>query len=79
MTKINDRRCAPLSTAFSDPDNIANWSMNGLFVACLGLSFRKVSDYNLALYQDIIDRFDLDQDHIRVLSAKFPEKFPSEN
>ena len=79
MTKINDRRCAPLSTAFSDPDNIANWSMNGLFVACLGLSFRKVSDYNLALYQDIIDRFDLDQDRIRVLSAKFPEKFPSEN
>lgn len=79
MTKINDRRCAPLSSAFSDPKNIAQWSMDGLFVACLGLSFREVSDYHLALYRDIIDRFDLDKDRIKELSAKFPEKFPSES
>ncbi len=79
MTKINGRRCAPLSSAFSDQKDMVHWSMDGLFVACLGLSFRKVSDYHLALYHDIIDRFDLDKDRIKELSAKFPEKFPSKS
>lgn len=79
MTKINGQRCAPLSSAFADPDNIVHWSMNGLFVACLGLSFRQVSDYQLKLYQDVINTFGLDKDSIKELSAQFPEKFPSEN
>ncbi len=50
--------------------------MNGLFVACLGLSFRPVNDYNLALFGDIIAKFDLDPQQIKEMSDNYPQKFP---
>ena len=53
--------------------------MNGLFVACLGLSFREVSDYHLALFSDIIDDFGLSITRIKELNDQFPDKFPLED
>ena len=53
--------------------------MNGLFIACLGLSFRKVSDYHLALFSDIIDQFGLNITRIKELNDQFPNKFPRED
>jgi len=79
MTKINGRKCTPLSSAFNNQSDVGNWSMNGLFVACLGLSFREVSDYHLALFSDIIDNFGLSITRIRELDAQFPDKFPLED
>ena len=79
MTKINGRKCAPLSSAFDNQSDVGNWSMNGLFVACLGLSFREVSDYHLALFSDIIDDFGLSITRIKELSDRFPCKFPLED
>lgn len=79
MTKINGRKCSPLSSAFSNPSDISNWSMNGLFIACLGLSFRAVSEYNLTLFSDVISSFGLSPARINELNAQFPEKFPSED
>ena len=78
MTKINGHKCTPLSSAFENQNDLINWSMNGLFVACLGLSFRDVSDYNLELFHDIIDEFELDVDYIKKLNTHFPQKFPIE-
>lgn len=78
LTKINGIKCRPLSSAFVDRNDVGRWSMDGLFVACLGLSFRRVSDYNLGLFWSIIERFGLDPDHIRELSENYPEKFPVE-
>ena len=79
MTKINGRKCTPLSSAFNNQSDISNWSMNGLFVACLGLSFREASDYHLALFSDIIDDFGLSITRIKELNAQFPDKFPLED
>ena len=42
--------------------------MNGLFIACLGLSFREVSDAQLALFYDIINNFGLNIEHIKELN-----------
>lgn len=79
MTKINDIKCTPFSSAFENEKDISNWSMNGLFVACLGLSFRKVSDYALTLYADIIKDFRLSPAQIKKLASLYPEKFPLED
>ena len=79
MTKINGRKCTPLSSAFINQSDISNWSMNGLFVVCLGLSFRQVSDYHLTLFSDIIDDFGLSITRIKELHAQFPDKFPLED
>lgn len=79
MTRINGITCTPLSSAFDNKNDISNWSMNGLFVACLGLSFRKVSDYNLSLFADIIKDFDLSTEQIKKLNSLYPQKFPLED
>lgn len=75
LTKINGKRCLPLSSAFSNKNDIANWSMNGLFVACLGLSFREVNDFHLELFAQIINKYNLDSKKIKMLSDRYPEKF----
>lgn len=49
--------------------------MNGLFVACLGLSFREVNDYHLELFAQIINKYNLDSEQIKMLSDRYPEKF----
>ena len=79
MTKINGRKCTPLSSAFKNQSDVSNWSMNGLFVACLGLSFREVSDYNLELFSDIVQDFGLNTARIKELNEQFPDKFPLED
>ena len=48
--------------------------MNGLFIACLGLSFREVSDAQLALFYDIINNFGLNIERIKELNKQFPIK-----
>jgi len=73
MTKINEKKCIPLSSAFKETD-ISNWSMNGLFVACLGLSFRKVNDKSIKVFADIIEKFKLDTNQIKKLSENYPEE-----
>lgn len=79
MTKINGIKCTPFSSAFINQNDISNWSMDGLFVACLGLSFRKVSDYSLTLFSDIIEEFGLSRDRIKELNSLYPQKFPLED
>lgn len=80
LTKINDKRISPFSSAFENPSDITNWSMEGLFIACLGLGFRKVSDYNLERYEDIIIKYNLDIERIKELNLEFSKnKFPSNN
>lgn len=80
MTKINGKKYAPLSSVFSNDRDVSNWSMNGLFIACLGLSFREVDDYSLELFSDIIEKYALDINRIRELNERYPlEKFPSED
>lgn len=79
LTKVNGKRCLPLSSAFLYENDIKNWSMNGLFAACLGLSFRKVNDYHLELFAQIINKYNLDSEQIQMLSDRYPEKFPSED
>ena len=78
MTKINDIKCTPLASAFENENDISNWSMNGLFVACLGLSFREVSDFTLTLYADIIKDYGLSTEQIKKLASMYPKKFPLE-
>lgn len=77
MTKIHGRKYTPLSSAFEDSDDITMWTMEGLFIACLGLSFRNVSEDNLNLYHDIIYNFGLNKFYIKRLDCDFPKKFPS--
>lgn len=78
MTKINEKKCTPLASAFQNDNDVSNWSMNGLFIACLGLSFRKVNDYNLTLFGDVISNFNLDMTRIKELNENYPsQKFPS--
>jgi hypothetical protein len=60
LTRINGARFATLSSAFSDSNNVCNWPIEGFFIACLGLSFREVNDYNLYLYNDVIVEYKLD-------------------
>ena len=75
LTKINGHKCSPLSSAFYNSDDLSNWSMNGLFVACLGLSFRSISDKQLKNYENIINTFNLDKTKIKSLSSNFPKTF----
>jgi len=79
MTKINGRKCTPLSSAFKNRNDVSNWSMDGLFVACLGLSFREVSDYQLTLFSEIIDDFGLNVARIKELNDQYPDEFPLED
>lgn len=76
MTIINARRCMPLASAFQDPEDISAWSIEGLFAACLGLSFRPVTPYNLWLFSDVIEQFGLDKTRIESLSSSFLAPFP---
>ena len=50
--------------------------MEGLFIACLWLSFKEISDYTLSRYENIISDFSLDVEKIKKLNLNFPEKFP---
>lgn len=77
MTKIHGQKYTPLSSVFENEKDITTWSMEGLFIACLGLCFRNVSDENLALYNDIIHRFELNTARIKKLDSNFPKKFPT--
>jgi len=53
--------------------------MDGLFIACLGLSFRKINDSSLELYSNIINEFHLNVNRIKYLNKNYPsKKFPSE-
>lgn len=80
LTKINGVDCRPFCAAFENGDDFCSWSMDGLFVACLGLSFRKADDKNLRRYAWVIDDFHLDVDCIRRLSNGYPDaKLPSAN
>lgn len=74
MTKIHGYRCRPFSSVFKNPDDVSTWPMNGLFIACLGLSFREVSDDQLSLFYDIINNFGLSIVRIKELNEQFPIK-----
>lgn len=64
MTKVCDIRYNPMCNMFDKPDEVEKWPMEALFIACLGLSFREVSAGNIALYQFVIDRYNLDVEQI---------------
>ena len=78
LTKIKGINYKPLSNVFLNSNDIADWSMDGLFIACLGLSFRPVNCYTLELFDDVIQKFDLNRERILELHEVFPsEKFPA--
>lgn len=77
LTRIKNEKYSPMSLAFSNQEDITNWSLEGLFITCLGLSFREVTDDALNLYEDTLSEFEIDRDSIYRLYNKFPEeKFP---
>ena len=78
LTKVDGKTCKPLSSAFTNSNDISNWSMHGLFIACLGLSFRRVNSSNLSLFADVLDSYNLDPSKIIKLSKQFHrgKKFP---
>lgn len=77
LIKIHGKKYTPFSSVFEN-DNISTWSMEGLFIACLGLSFQNISDSTLRKYASIIDLYGLDKDRILKISNAFPEeKLPS--
>lgn len=79
MTKLHGVRYEPLSTVFQNSEDPEHWSLEGLFIAGLGLSFRPANEENLALYHDVIEQFGLSEDRIQALDRAFPaERFPSE-
>ena len=60
LTKINGRRFTTLNSAFDNPNSVETWPLEGLFIACLGLSFRQINSDNIKLYSDVVDFFHLD-------------------
>lgn len=77
LTRIHGSYCRPFSSAFEDKLDICSWSLDGFFVACLGLSFREVSDYNLNLFDGIIKEFGLSRSRIKKIYARYPsERLP---
>ena len=60
LTKINGHRFTTLNSIFENPDSVETWPLEGVFIACLGLSFRPVDLGNIVLYYDVIESFDLD-------------------
>lgn len=74
LTKIHGSYCRPFSSAFEDKLDICSWSLDGFFVACLGLSFREVSNNNLEVFDDIIKKFGLSPSHIKEIYLHYPSK-----
>ncbi len=64
LTRIGNKRFSPFSSVFEKPKDVANWSMDGLFVACLGLSFRRVSYPMIERYHSIVEEFGLSSGRI---------------
>ncbi len=78
--KIKRKSYSPLCSLFEGGiSSIADWSMEQLFIACLGLGWREVNERNLDKYSAIIERFSLDRDKIISLNESFDGSFhPSE-
>lgn len=78
LTVINETRCPTFSGAFPDGTDVESWSLEGMFVACLGLSFRPATERTLELYSDVIAAFDLDRAKILRAYRRFPrQKLPA--
>lgn len=60
LISVNEKRIPKLNSIFADPENVQYWPMEGLFVACLGLSQRYVNEYQIGLYYDVIEKYKLD-------------------
>lgn len=78
LTRINGQKCDPFSAAFTNSKDIDRWSMDGLFIACLGLNFSNVNDNCFEVFSDIIKKYNLDIKNILKLNTEYPtNKFPS--
>lgn len=78
LTMINQTRCPTFSGAFPDGTDVESWSLEGMFVACLGLSFRPATERTLELYSDVIAAFGLDRAKILRAYRRFPrQKLPA--
>lgn len=78
LTVINKTRCKTFSQAFADGEDVEHWSLEGVFVAALGLSFRGATEPVLDLYTGVIDDFGLDREKILRIYKRFPrQKLPS--
>lgn len=74
--KIKQQSYSPLCSLFEGGiSSIADWSMEELFIACLGLGWREVNERNLDRYSHIIERFSLDRDKIIALNEGFDGSF----
>ena len=58
QTNINGERVRPFNTAFED--EFCEWSMEGLFIATMGLSNKGPLYYYSESYQDIVETFEID-------------------
>ncbi len=64
LTIIHGRRFSRLCDAFENPKDVSTWPLEGLFVACLGLNFKRATPKNISLRSNIVVCFDLDIDKI---------------
>lgn len=66
--RIHKRKYTPMVSVFKNR-NFWEWTDEAMFVACLGLCFRDVSETTLQIYDGIIQDFLLDERQIRSISS----------
>ncbi len=72
-TRINEIAVKPMCLAF-ETDKVENWSREGVFIACMGLSNKKMDQYNMPPYCNIIDALGLKGKKIRNMYQNFGEE-----
>lgn len=71
--RINGKKYNTMESLFNGKPYYT-WEDEEMFVACLGLSFRKVSEDTLALYNDVVLNFHLNKEKVREISKKLTRK-----
>ncbi len=67
VTTVIDGKRIPMVKYFNNQKNIAEWELEKMFIACMGLSGRVLSKENLHLYDDIIKKFGLNKQKLTYL------------
>lgn len=71
-TRINGKAVKPMSLAF-ETEKTEKWSNEGVFVACMGLSDKKLNDYYIEPYCNIMELAHLEEKKIIKMYEKFRE------
>lgn len=78
LSIVNTYRYNKLCDMFEKPNNVEFWPLEGLFVACMGLSQRKITESSIYTYGDIISEYKLNTSKIMQYArmAEKGEKIP---